>query len=140
MHSDAGSGYQAAAARSSDVGQRRCSSAYNTPCGAAAVVHPTSTSPDTTVSRKREDSVCCLSMHHDKSHLHGGCLVNSVSVKSATAGLNTTMATLWTVAWVFETVPEVRDRLAVIPVTLTNPEHSMAGRRSTTRFVVGTPF
>ena len=73
-------------------------------------------------------------MHHNKSHLHGGCLVNSVTLKTATAVSVPLWQLLRAVARVFETVPELRDRLAVILGTLTNPEHSMAGRRSTTSF------
>jgi len=70
----------------------------------------------------------------DTSHLHGGCFVSLLTMDSAAAGLSTSMATIPHRHRVFEIVPRLRDRLAVCfvtPTTFTNPEHGMAGRRST---------
>ena len=55
----------------------------------------------------------------------------------AAAGLSTITPTAQDRGPVFETVPELRDRLAVMLVTATK-HYSPAGRRSTTHFVVGT--
>ena len=84
--------------------------------------------------RNERTGVCCLTMCHDTSHLHGGCFVSLLTMDSAAAGLSTSMATIPHRHRVFEIVPRLRDRLAVCfvtPTTFTNPEHGMAGRRST---------
>lgn len=92
--------------------------------------------PDTTACTTRGDSVCCQSMYQDASDLYGSPLVSVETMETAAASLSTVTATAPERDRVFETVPELRDRLAVILVTatsITNP-----GRRSTTHFVIGT--
>ena len=72
-------------------------------------------------------------MYHTTSHLHGKPLVSLQTVEM----LSTITPTALDRGPVFETVPELRDRLAVMLVTATK-HYSPAGRRSTTHFVVGT--
>ena len=80
--------------------------------------------PDTTACTTRGDSVCCLSMYQDASDLHGISLVSRELVEIAAASLSTVTAIAPDRGRVFETIPELRDRLAVILVTatsITNP-------------------
>ena len=53
---------------------------------------------------KREAGVCCLSMCHHTSRLHGGCSVSVLTLHVAAASLSTIMATAPDVAQEFETV------------------------------------
>ena len=59
-------------------------------------------------------------MYQDASDLHGSPLVSVGLVKIAAASLSTVTATAPDRDRVFETVPELRDRLAVILVTATS--------------------
>ena len=70
--------------------------------------------PDTAACTTRGDSLCCLSKYQDASDLHGSPLLSVESVEVDAASLSTVTATAPDRGRVFETVPELRDRLAAI--------------------------
>ena len=76
--------------------------------------------PDTTACTTPGASLCCLSMYQAATDLHGSPSVSVESVDVDAASLSTVTATAPDSGRVFETVPEPRDRLAVILVTATS--------------------